>query len=120
MSEQGSKYLRATAVLPMLLPSPHPTGDQDFRDVTGYLLQLTKDQIYPLGIELGLSYRWLKDGMDSRSYRDDVVDAWLKKQDDVGKRCPPTWRNLVAALRSDRVKQNGIASRIAKDKEVEM
>lgn len=42
-----------------------------------------------------------------------IVAAWLRKQDDVSNRCPPTWRNLVIAL--ERIGQNGIADTVKND-----
>ena len=46
------------------------------------------------------------------TYLDNMVTAWLRQEDDVMKRHPPTWRNLVKALRDKMVRQNGIASTI--------
>ena len=89
-------------------------GDDDHVEIKKYLSKLSKYQVTELGLHLGLSYRWLSDRERSESYRNDVVDAWLKRQDNVLKVCPPTWRNLVEALR--KVKQNGIASEILADK----
>ena len=54
--------------------------------------------------------------IDSGTFLDDVVVAWLQKTDQVMKRGVPTWRRLVEALKDKTVGQNGIASTIAKDK----
>ena len=66
-----------------------------------------------LGLQWGLHFRWLKDCETSDTYREEVVDAWLKKQDNVQKRCPPTWRNLVSSLLKEN--QFGIAGEVASD-----
>ena len=52
----------------------------------------------------------------SATYRDDMIAAWLSKVDDVGKKGGPTWRNLSDAMRHKRLKQNGLAEKIASDK----
>ena len=49
---------------------------------------------------------------DSATFLDDMVAAWLRREDSVDSRSPPTWRNLVKALRHERVKQTGIANTI--------
>ncbi len=81
--------------------------------ICNYLHNLSKAEVTEIAIQMGLSYRWLKDHESSDNYRYDVVDAWLKKQDSVGKMCPPTWQNLVAKLRQ--VDQHGIANQVAVD-----
>ena len=53
---------------------------------------------------------------DSEIFRDDMIDAWLQKEDQVLKRGVPTWKNLVKALRDRRVNQIGVAEKIEKDK----
>ena len=47
-----------------------------------------------------------------------MIAAWLQKEDDVTRRGLPTWETLVKALRNDRVNQNGVADKIASDKNV--
>ena len=55
--------------------------------------------------------------MDSQSYQEDVIAAWLRREDDVlQKTGVPTWRVLVTAL--EKIGQNGIASDISKDKNI--
>lgn len=89
--------------------------------ITGYLQDLAAERkiLTDLGQVLGLRYSRLK-GMDLSSLLDDMIAAWLRKEDDVMDRCPPTWRNLVMALRDKRVRQNGIAATIAKDKNIQL
>ncbi len=86
----------------------------DFGAVGNYLQCLSKSEVTELGIQLGLSYRWLKDYESYANYRYDVVDAWLKTQDSVADIRPPTWQNLVAALRE--VDQNGIATQVTAER----
>ena len=77
---------------------------------------MDKNNIYELALILGLSEHWAKSMIDSRTFLDDVVVAWLQKTDQVTKRGVPTWRRLVEALKDKTVGQNGIAGTIAKDK----
>ena len=52
---------------------------------------------------------------DSDTFLDDVIAAWLRREDHVEQRGMPTWKVLVEALKHTRVKQNGIASDISRD-----
>ncbi len=79
-----------------------------------YLRTMSKAEITELGIQLGLSSRWLKDHNSSETYHCDVVGAWLKKQDSVAEMCLPSWQNLVATLRE--VDQNAIADQVTKER----
>ena len=54
----------------------------------------------------------------SNTFRENMIAAWLQKEDDVTRRGLPTWETLVKALRNDRVNQNGVADKIASDKNV--
>lgn len=85
-------------------------GVNDHLEITKYFSKLSKGELTELGVQLGLSYRWLSDRESSVNYRHDVADAWLKMQDNV---CPPTWRGLVLALQ--RMNQNGLADTVARD-----
>ena len=49
---------------------------------------------------------------DSDTFLDDMIYAWLQKEDQVLKRGVPTWNTLVMALRDRRVNQTEIADRI--------
>lgn len=91
-------------------------GEEHHVDISDYLLILDKKQLYDLGLTLGLLHQHLKNLMDSPMFLDDLIAAWLRKEDAVGQRFPPTWRNLVRALRTPRVSQHGIADRISKEK----
>ena len=93
-----------------------PSADEDFFDVTEYLVDMEKTDVYHLGLVLGLSQRKLMAKIDSRTFLDDVISAWLRKEDQVIKRGEPSWRALVSALMNRRVGQTGIATNIAKDK----
>ena len=55
---------------------------------------------------------------DSETFRDDMIDAWLQKEDQVLKRGVPTWEILVKALRGRRVNQIGVAEKIEKEKDI--
>ena len=53
---------------------------------------------------------------DSDTFKEDMIAAWLQKEDQVTRRGLPTWETLVNALRDDQVKQHGVADKIATDK----
>ena len=53
---------------------------------------------------------------DSETFRDDMIAAWLQKEDQVIKRGIPTWETLVKALRHPKVNQTGVAERIETEK----
>ena len=52
----------------------------------------------------------------SETFRDDMIAAWLQKEDQVTKRGMPTWETLVKALRDRRVNQTGVADKIETEK----
>ena len=82
--------------------------------MTGYLTGLNKEQIYNLGLVLGLSYHYVIDLRDNCSsnvqFLDAVVAGWLQKKDKVR---DVSWKSLIKALQNERLGQNGIAERIA-------
>jgi len=91
-------------------------GEDDLLDITDYLMELSKTEVYNLGLVLGLSKHRVEDIMDSRPFLDEVITAWLQKVDLVKKRGAPTWQRLVEALRHQRIGQSGIADKIEKDR----
>ena len=79
---------------------------------------LDEDQVYDLGLALGLAQqkvRWMR---ASDTFLDDVLAAWLRKEDDVDKKGTLSWSTLVNALRHPMLCQDGVASDICKDKEI--
>ena len=78
---------------------------KDVCEITKYLLDLEKKHIYSLGLELGLAQPKLKDMMDSTTFRDDVIAAWVRMEDNVIEKGKPSWEVLVSALRQRRVGQ---------------
>ena len=50
------------------------------------------------------------------TFRDDMIAAWLQKEDQVLKRGVPTWNTLVKALRHPRMNQTGVAEKIETEK----
>jgi len=93
---------------------PVPSGDDDFLEITEYLIDLEKTDVYNLGLVLGLSRRKVVAKMESKTFLDDIITAWLQKEDQ-GKE-EPSWTVLVSALKHRRVGKTGIATNIAKDK----
>ena len=91
-------------------------GVEDLADVTSYLHSLDKTTVFNLGLVLGLDYNRLKAMMDSLSFLQDVLAGWLQQIDQVLSTGLPTWKRLVEALKSSRVGQAGLASKIERDK----
>ena len=88
----------------------------DLLEITDYLLELEEKHIYDLGLVLGLDQNKVKKLRGSDSFLDDVISAWLRKEDQVTIKGNPSWAVLIGALKHARVKQIGIADKIAKDK----
>ena len=89
-------------------------GIDDHFDVTNYLGELDINQIRSLGGALGLLYPNLK---KMESPLEDMVEAWLRKDDNVLTRSgPPTWKSLVKALKD--IGNNGIAEKIIHEKKL--
>ena len=89
-------------------------GEKDLLGITDYLLDMDKSHIYHLGLVLGLRQNKAKALMDSPTFLDDVITAWLRKEDHVTEQGEPSWTVLVNALKHRRVGQTGIANKIAK------
>ena len=94
----------------------HLAAIGDLYEVTDYLLDFVQADIHNLGITLGLYHPHLKNMAGSATFRDDVIAAWLQKEDQVLKRGVPTWEALVKALRDRRVNQTGVADKIETEK----
>ena len=90
-------------------------AEKDLVEITDYLLDMEKAQIYNLGLVLGIRHSKLKTMMDSATFCEDVIAAWLRKEDQVSEKGGPSWTVLVDALKQRRVGQTGIANKIAKD-----
>lgn len=95
---------------------PILSATEDLLEITDYLLELEEKHIYDLGLVLGLEQKKVKDLKRSDSFLDDVISAWLRKEDQVTKKGNPSWTVLINALKHRRVNQIGIAEKIAKDK----
>ena len=92
------------------------SGEDDLLDVTDYLHNMDKTHIYNLGLVLGLTQTKVKAKKDSDTFLDDVITAWLRREDKVSEKGEPSWTVLANALKHRRVGQTGIADDIAKDK----
>ena len=66
-----------------ILPTLHISDENDLFEVTENLLRLDKDQIYNLGLVLGLSLRKVKGMEDSTRFLDEMITAWLRREDQV-------------------------------------
>ena len=95
-----------------------PSDEKQLVDITVYLASMQRDDIYKLGLVLGLSDTKLREKRDLHSctFLEDVVAAWLHKEDYVKDKGEPTWTVLIKALKHTRVNQTGIADKIAKDR----
>ena len=94
-----------------------PLADEgDLFDMKCYLVDMEITHIYNLGLALGLSQGKVKKMKVSDTFLDDVLAAWLRREDDVEKRGLPSWKTLVGALKHKLLGQTGIASDICRDK----
>ena len=93
-----------------------PSDKKDLVDITDHLLDMEKTHIYNLGLVLGLKQTKVKSLMDSTTFLDDVIAAWLRKEDQVMENGEPSWTALIKALRHPRVGQTGIANKIKRGK----
>ena len=91
-------------------------GIEDLADITSYLHVLDRTTVFNLCLVLGLGYNRLKAMLDSPSFLQDMLAAWLQRVDHVLQTGVPTWTRLVEALKNPRVGQNGLASKIEQDK----
>ena len=57
------------------------TALKDLLEVTNYILDLQQNDMYNLGIVLGLNQPRLKDRRASETFRDDVIAVWLRRED---------------------------------------
>ena len=87
-------------------------GERHHSEITEYLvfIECEKKLLVELGKKLGLHYSRLKGMMDSSLFLNEIISSWLRREDDVNEKCPPTWKNLVDALTA--IGQTGIASHI--------
>ena len=59
------------------------TAIGDLVDITDYLIHLGKTEIHTLGLTLGLYHNHLKSMRDSETFKEDMIHAWLQKEDQV-------------------------------------
>ena len=91
-------------------------AEKNLLEISEYLLNMEKKHIYSLGLVMGLTQIKVKEMMKSETFLDDVIAAWLRKEDNVKEKGEPSWTVLINALKHRRVSQTGIADDIAKDK----
>ena len=91
-------------------------GEEDLLDITDYLLPLERMHVYNLGLVLGISQHKTKAMINSDTFLDDVIAAWLRREDQVKKKGEPSWTVLVRALEHPRVGQCGISQKIRNEK----
>ena len=97
---------------------PLYTESKDMVTVRGYLIDLDKEQVRTLGLILGLHHITLSNKYEGSrvNYLDDVLTAWLSKQDDVEEKGVPSWATLATALENQQLRQVGIARKIRKER----
>ena len=81
-------------------------------NVVGYFIKdLPNEEITRLGITLGLNYVRLCNMTSQPNYYLDVVNSWLRQEDNVEDTSgEPSWETLAWALRE--IGQNGIRQKI--------
>ena len=77
-------------------------AEKDLLEITDYLLNMEKHHIYHLGLVLGLTQTKLKAMKESDSFLNDVIAAWLRKEDNVKEKGEPSWTVLISALKHRR------------------
>ena len=92
------------------------SDEKQLVDITSYLVSMQKNDIYKLGLVLGLNNTKLRAKINSDTFLEDVIAAWLNEEDYVKAKGDPTWTVLIDALKHLTVKQTGIADKIAKEK----
>ena len=90
--------------------------DSNHLEIITYLLPLGKTNLCQLGLVLGLTWRKVNTLKNSDTFLNELVNAWLLKEDNVEDRGVPTWRNLVAALKHVTMGMTGLAREICHDK----
>jgi len=101
------------------MPTQFYTELKDMVTVRGYLFDLDKEEIHTLCLILGLHHSTLSnkyEGSSKANYLDNVLTAWFRMQDDVEEKGVPSWATLATALEDEQLRQNGIASKIRKEK----
>ena len=94
-------------------------AESDIFEISGYLHKLDRTNFFRLGLCLGLRHSSIEDMKHSETYREDIIAAWLRRQDDVDQKTGiPTWRTLVKALENPQIGQVGIARTISSDKNI--
>ena len=88
-------------------------GHGQLTDIKVYLVTLGRENLTNLGLVLGLRFATLRDL--PTDFLNHMITLWLDKADDVLSKGEPSWRSLIQGLRSQQVRQNGIANIIAKD-----
>ena len=89
----------------------------DLVDVRDYLNLLKRDQIFELGLVLGLCAVPTLDNLSyTQNFLSGMLAAWLQGMDDVNKKGGHTWRILVNALKNPSVNQTEIADKIQREK----
>lgn len=77
---------------------------------------MKKGAVYDLMLVMGLNHHKLKTMMNSDTFLDDAIHAWLQREDQVEEKGKPSWEVLIRALKHPMIGQTGIANDIAKDK----
>ena len=95
-------------------------ADKDLLDITDYLTDMEKHDIYHLGLVLGLRRSTMEQMMDSNTFLDDIIAAWLQKGEEVTEKGEPSWPVLISALTHDRIRLTEIANKIASDRKCKL
>ena len=104
-NEGGASIAAATS-----LASSRTLTYKDHDQIAMCLGDLSNREIANVGVMLGLRYSRFKK-MNPESFMDDMVLAWLRKDDDIDEKTgDPSWYTLCQALED--CGHNGIASNI--------
>lgn len=83
-----------------------PIDKSNISEIAGCLQKLDETHIFDLGMTLGISHSKLTEMMDSPSFAEDIITAWLQREEQRG---APSWVTMISALTDLLVKQEGMS-----------
>ena len=85
------------------------TGEDDLADVADNLQSLEKNDIYMLGLRLGISRKQLMEKYNSELFLKEMLYFWLTQVDKVAVKGTPSWETLA---KDHTIRQTGHAQKL--------
>ena len=89
--------------------------DADFFSIVYSLRSLSIEEIYYVGLALGINHKRLMEVKESKFFLNEMVQFWLSEVDNVSKKGTPSWEVLVDVLNLPMIGQNGLAQKIMEE-----